>query len=95
VKIYLDDMTKFIPGQKLCEQFYKEVVKVLIETEFYELRYSAGLIDYGSEVLGFDTERSTDHDWGPRILLFLSAKDICFSQQKPAPNILRLFNLFQ
>lgn len=69
-------MTKFIPGLQLCEQFYKEVVKALIETEFHGLKYSAGLIDYGSEVLGFDTERSTDHHWGPRVLLFLSSKNI-------------------
>ena len=69
-------MAKFIPGMQLCEKFYKEVVKVLVETEFHELKYSAGLIDYGSEVLGFDTECSTDHHWGPRLLLFLSPKDI-------------------
>jgi len=69
-------MTKFIPGLQLCEQFYEEVVKALIETEFHGLKYSAGLIDSGSEVLGFDTERSTDHHWGPRVLLFLSPKDI-------------------
>lgn len=69
-------MKKFLPGLRLCEQFYKEVVKKLIETKFLGLKYSAGLIDYGSEVLGFDTERSTDHHWGPRVLLFLSQKDI-------------------
>lgn len=69
-------MTKFIPGLRLCEQFYKEVVKALIETEFHGLKYSTGLIGSGSEVLGFDTERSTDHHWGPRVLLFLSSKDI-------------------
>jgi len=69
-------MKKFLPGLQLCEQFYKEVVKNLIETKFPGLKYSAGLIDYGSEVLSFDTERSTDHHWGPRVLLFLSQKDI-------------------
>jgi hypothetical protein len=56
-------------------------VKTLIETEFHGLKYSAGLIDYGSEVLGFDTERSTDHHWGPRVLLFLSPKDISKKKQ--------------
>jgi hypothetical protein len=35
------------------------------------LRYDAGLVGAGSEVLGFDTDRSTDHDFGPRCLLFL------------------------
>ncbi|MFC7641341.1 DUF4037 domain-containing protein [Streptosporangium lutulentum] len=32
--------------------------------------HSAALIGAGSEVLAFDTERSTDHDWGPRVVLF-------------------------
>ncbi|MFF5207645.1 DUF4037 domain-containing protein [Streptosporangium sp. NPDC000396] len=34
--------------------------------------HSAALIGAGSEVLAFDTERSTDHDWGPRVVLFVS-----------------------
>jgi hypothetical protein len=29
------------------------------------------LIGRGSETLGFDTLQSTDHDWGPRLMLFL------------------------
>jgi hypothetical protein len=39
------------------------------------LRYDAGLIGSGSEVLGYDTERSTDHDFGPRVLLFLASDE--------------------
>jgi len=34
------------------------------------LRYAAGVIGYGSEVIGFNDEMSTDHMWGPRFLLF-------------------------
>jgi hypothetical protein len=34
--------------------------------------HTAALIGPGSEVLGFDTPRSTDHDWGPRLQLFLA-----------------------
>ena len=67
---------KFIPGLQLSEQFYSEVVKGLFEREFPGLKYSAGLINYGSEVLGFDTVCSTDHHWGPPLLLFLSPEDI-------------------
>lgn len=74
-------MTKFIPGLQLSELFYKEVVKPLIETKFPWLKYSAGLLDYGSEVLGYDSERSTDHHWGPRVLLFISPKDIGLKKQ--------------
>lgn len=68
-------MTKYIPGFQLSELFYKEVVKEIIVTNFPDLKYSAGLIGSGSEVLGFDTSQSTDHHWGPRIILFLSKKD--------------------
>jgi hypothetical protein len=34
------------------------------------------LLGWGSEVLGFDTERSTDHGWGPRLQLFVAAGDV-------------------
>ncbi|MFA7244843.1 MAG: DUF4037 domain-containing protein [Candidatus Magasanikbacteria bacterium] len=79
-------MPKFIPGLKLSEDFYKEIVKPLLEKEFVGLKYSAGLIDFGSEVLGFDTEISRDHHWGPRVLLFLSKKD--FEKKKSISNFL-------
>ena len=68
-------MTKFIKGKKLSESFFKEVIKPLLTKNFPKLKYSAGLLGYGSDVLGFDTKRSMDHDWGPRLLLFLSKKD--------------------
>jgi hypothetical protein len=60
----------FVPGVRLAGEFYAEVVRPLLEAEFPGLRYAAALIGPGSEVLGFDTERSTDHDWGPRLLVF-------------------------
>ena len=31
---------------------------------------------YGSDVLGFDTPMSTDHNWGPRLQLFLTPGDL-------------------
>jgi hypothetical protein len=34
------------------------------------------LIGSGSEVLGFDTERSTDHGWGPRLKVFIEAGEV-------------------
>jgi Domain of unknown function (DUF4037) len=65
-------MANFIPGLSLSEQFYHEAVRPILDVEFPGLAHSAALIGSGSEVLGFDTEMSTDHDWGPRVLLFLS-----------------------
>ena len=61
----------FIPGLRLCGLFYEDAVRPILETEFPSLRYSAALIGYGSDVLGYDTVRSTDHEWGPRLLLFV------------------------
>ncbi|MCW3986882.1 MAG: DUF4037 domain-containing protein [Candidatus Bathyarchaeota archaeon] len=75
-------MPQFIPGLKLSELFYIEVVKPILESEFPNLKYSAGLIDSGSEVLGYDTLQSTDHNWGPRMLLFLSENDYMRNKDK-------------
>jgi hypothetical protein len=68
-------MPSFLPGLELSRLFYQEVVKPLLEKGFPSLAYSAALIGDGSEVLGFDTEMSSDHDWGPRLLLFLAEED--------------------
>ena len=68
-------MPKFIPGLKLSKLFYQKEVKRILDKEFPGLLYSAALIGWGSEVLGFDTPISRDHHWGPRVLLFLREKD--------------------
>ena len=65
----------FIPGLDLSELFYEEAVKPILDKHFPDLPHSAALLGLGSEVLGFDTPQSMDHDWGPRLMLFLSASD--------------------
>ena len=65
----------FVPGVELARLYYAEVVGPLLRTEFPHLRYTAALIGAGSEVLGFDSPRSTDHDWGPRLQVFLADGD--------------------
>jgi Domain of unknown function (DUF4037) len=65
----------FTPGLDLCRAFHDETVGPLLEEAFPHLRYSAALLGTGSEVLGFDTERSTDHHWGPRLQIFLKQAD--------------------
>ena len=37
--------------------------------------FGAALLGRGSEVLGFDDEMSRDHNWEPRVLLFLRDDD--------------------
>ena len=65
----------FIPGLKLSEEFYREIVRPILDSSFPGLAHAAGLIDGGSEVLGLDDETSMDHNWGPRVMLFLSEED--------------------
>src|SRR4026209_1356167 len=60
---------------KLSESFFTECVRPIIERNFPSLEYSAGLIGSGSEVLGFATEMSSDHDWGSRVIIFLDEDD--------------------
>ena len=67
-------MPKFVPGLKLCKLFYQQEVTPILNKNFPKLRYSAAIIGWGSEVLGFDSPISRDHHWGPRVLLFLSEK---------------------
>jgi hypothetical protein len=68
-------MRNFIPGLKLSELFYSEAAKPILDTFSPQLSYSAALMGWGSEVLGYDDVQSSDHHWGPRFLLFLSAED--------------------
>jgi hypothetical protein len=69
-------MPKFIPGLKLSELYYNQVVAPILLARFPKLEYSAGLIGSGSEVLGYDTELSRDHNWGLRLFIFLSETDL-------------------
>jgi hypothetical protein len=66
---------QFVPGLELAEGFYRDEVEPVIRVNFSDLKYSAALIGSGSEVLGFDSEMSTDHHWGPRVMLFLLPDD--------------------
>ena len=62
-------------GLELSQLFYTEAVAPILAARFAGLVHSAGLLGTGSEVLGFDTPRSTDHWWGPRVTLFLRGEE--------------------
>ena len=65
----------FIPGLELNRQYYTKVIAPLLKQFDPDLNYSASLIGYGSDVLGFDNATSMDHNWGPRGQIFLQGAD--------------------
>ena len=62
-------------GLDLNERYYREAVRPILDAHFPKLNHAAALIGWGSEVLGFDDDTSTDHNWGLRFWLFLSERD--------------------
>ena len=68
----MSDAPLFVKGRDLCSGFYRDVIAPLVDNQ----SYAAALIGEGSEVLGLDTERSTDHAWGPRLQLFFQPENI-------------------
>jgi hypothetical protein len=65
----------FQSGTALAARYYGEVVWPLLDRHAPGLPHAAALIGWGSEVLGFDSPRSTDHNWGPRCQIFLGPGD--------------------
>lgn len=61
----------FIKGLQLSELFFEESVRPILVLHFPDLIYSAALPGRGSEVMGFETPQSMDHNWGPGLMLFL------------------------
>lgn len=59
--------SSFLPATQLSGEFYAEVVRPVLGGR----RHGAALLGWGSDVLGYDTERSTDHGWGPRLVVFV------------------------
>ncbi len=64
-------MSTYIPGQDLSRAFYEEVLAGVITVP-----HAAALLGTGSDVLGYDTVRSVDHDWGPRAVIFVGEPDV-------------------
>jgi hypothetical protein len=62
------------PGLVLSERFFHTLVAPMLSEHFPALPYAAARIGLGSEVLGYDTPMSADHDYGPCVQIFLPAK---------------------
>lgn len=57
----------FSPATEISEAFYEDVVRPVLAGR----PHAAALLGWGSDVLGYDSARSTDHGWGPRLLVLL------------------------
>ena len=80
-------MSAFIPGLNLAERYFRDAVRPALDRCFPGLAYSAGRLDFGSDVLGFDTPQSMDHDWGPRCTVFISETDYAMLHSRIAESL--------
>lgn len=55
-------------GLDLARALYEEVLGPALI-----FPHTGCLVGEGSEILGFDTDRSADHEWGPRLQIFVAA----------------------
>lgn len=64
-------------GLELCEAYYNTVCAPMLRAHFAPFvdRIAAGMAGEGSDCFGFDDELSRDHDFGPAVMLWLSAAD--------------------
>ena len=70
------DSDAFIKGHRLSRALYEGFVAPALASRLPGLRYAAALVGHGSDVLGYDSPRSTDHDWGPRLQVILTDQDL-------------------
>lgn len=66
---------KFIPGIELNKNYYFDIVKPIISKFDKNLVYSATFSGFGSDVIGYDNETSMDHNWGPRLQIYINGED--------------------
>jgi hypothetical protein len=62
-------------GGELAQQFHADVVAPLLARAMPRLRYAAGRLGSGSDMLGLDDAMSHDHDWGCRLTLLVDGPD--------------------
>jgi hypothetical protein len=70
-------VARFVPGLELARAFYGEAIAPLVR----DTEHAAAFLGSGSDVLGFDTERSADHGWGPRLQLFVAQESVTAVQE--------------
>ncbi|GAA5158841.1 hypothetical protein GCM10023321_39140 [Pseudonocardia eucalypti] len=63
-------MPDFRPGRELSAELYRAIRPLLRRP------HAAALLGEGSEVLGYDSPRSTDHNWAARLLVFTAPEHV-------------------
>ncbi len=63
----IEEYRRAVSGRDLSRRFYEQAIRPLVPG----VPHAAALLGEGSEVLGFDDEVSTDHDFGPCVQLFV------------------------
>ncbi len=72
MEVYTWVVEEFVSGADLAQSLYEHVVGPALR----QTAHAAALVGTGSDVLGFDTDRSTDHGWGPRMHVFVDGTDV-------------------
>lgn len=62
-------------GLNLCWDFFVTAVEPILKRHEPDAKVAVARIGRGSEVLGYDTPMSFDHDYGPAVHLFLEERD--------------------
>ena len=73
----MSDTANFVPGKELARRLAQELIPRLRDF-FPETPITLALLGPGSDVLGFDTRRSMDHDWGPGVTLLVPHNRLAF-----------------
>ncbi len=68
-------LTGGLDGRSFARGYHAEVVGPILARELPGLRYAAGRLGSGSDVLGFDDATSRDHDWGCRLVVLVDEQD--------------------
>ena len=66
-----DHYVEVVHGRTVSEQFFEGAVRPIVEPILSGVGYLAGRLGSGSDVLGFDDARSTDHDYGCRLTVLV------------------------
>lgn len=77
----MSDSAGFVPGRALAQRL-AEALEPRLREVFPNVPVTLALIGPGSDVMGFDTLRSMDHDWGPRVTLLVPEDLTGYVQQR-------------